>query len=508
MENTGKNFNNNNPNPSRLIGALRNVGYDTFSAIADIIDNSIDAGGTNISVDVVKTSGDDLQIQIIDNGCGMTFNILDQAMRLGSDTDREIKSDLGKFGMGLITASISIGKKLTVITKHNDEYFTSIQDLDYIVKINKFEKEIRSSSNEEKKYFNSKVSPTENGTIAIIENCDLIQNKNINELVLKLNEELGRIFRFFIKNNVRISVNNKLVKGIDPLYLYDERTETICDESFEIELNDRKEQVEIKIALLPNFDNQTCKLNKVNISNQGFYIMRNNREIASGITLGTFTKHNDFNRLRMELCFSGNLDQEMNINFTKKNISPKQIVLDRIKRIVAPQIVSIRRSIKSAQAVNDNTEIDHEVAAKIIANKSKQLIKPKIKIEIRNPISKHPGAIIPTHSGTERTPGLNSRAMLSDKVNCKFEFRSKGDNGVLFDCEQIGKKTIIYYNIDHPFYQSFIAKNKDNQELVNAFDFVTYAFASAQLTLISEDNVSLFDAYQSIFSSNLRTLIS
>ncbi len=508
MENMVKDFNDNNPNPFRLIDALRNVGYDTFSAIADIVDNSIDAKASNVSIGVKKAGDNDLQIEIIDNGCGMGFNTLDQAMRLGSNTNREINSDLGKFGMGLITASISIGKKLTVITKKNGDYLTSIQDLDYIIKVNKFEKEIRISSEEEKKYFDSHVIGNDSGTIVRIENCDLIQNKNEDELVLKLNEEIGRIFRYFIKNDVKFYVNDKLVKAIDPLYEYDDRTEIRCNESFEIEFNNKKEIVVIKIALLPNFDSQTCKIKKINIPNQGFYIMRNNREIASGITLGTFTKHNDFNRLRMELYFSGNFDQEMNINFTKKNISPRQTILDKIKRIVAPQIVSIRKLIKSAQAVNDNSEVDHDIAAKIIANKSKLLIKPKVKIETRNPTDNNPGAILPKNSGSERVPRLNSRELLADKANCKFEFRSRGDNGVLFDCEQVGKKTIIYYNIDHPFYQSFITQNKDNQELINAFDFVVYALSSAQLSLTSEENVNLFDSYQSIFSSNLRTLIS
>src|SRR5215472_4111000 len=90
----------NPPNARRTMEALREMGYDSYASVLDIIDNSIDAQATVVSVDICELQGDIL-IDIEDNGCGMDYDTLNEALRLGSDTIRET-ADLGKFGMGLV----------------------------------------------------------------------------------------------------------------------------------------------------------------------------------------------------------------------------------------------------------------------------------------------------------------------------------------------------------------------------------------------------------------------
>src|SRR5262249_44744596 len=110
---------NSSPNPSKLIGSLRFLGYDNYHAIADIVDNGVDAGAKTIKV-IIRSNKGEPQIIIADDGCGMDEEILDQAIRLGSLVEKEVSSDLGKFGMGLCTASLSICRCTTVITKTQD----------------------------------------------------------------------------------------------------------------------------------------------------------------------------------------------------------------------------------------------------------------------------------------------------------------------------------------------------------------------------------------------------
>ena len=105
----------NEPNAGILIYALQHLGYQNDVAICDIIDNSIDAGATKIQIIIDKES-----IMIIDDGCGMGMKILDEALKLGSKVIREDNACLGKFGMGLSTASISIGNRTTVIKKERE----------------------------------------------------------------------------------------------------------------------------------------------------------------------------------------------------------------------------------------------------------------------------------------------------------------------------------------------------------------------------------------------------
>jgi hypothetical protein len=91
-------------------------------------------------------------------------------------------------------------------------------------------------------------------------------------------------------------------------------TRLYSDETYELPISatgGKKEQIRVKIVILPEVNDGLAKEMKMNIQSQGFYVMRNNREVAKGQTLDVFSKHNDFNRLRIELSFSASLDNEM-----------------------------------------------------------------------------------------------------------------------------------------------------------------------------------------------------
>ncbi|MBK8125704.1 MAG: ATP-binding protein [Elusimicrobia bacterium] len=105
------------PGARRLIESLRNLGYECSTAIADLIDNSLAAGASEISVEVnASTEGIPAHIIIGDNGKGMNRDSLFEAMRFGAFQDYS-NEDLGKYGLGLKTASLSQCTKLTVASK-------------------------------------------------------------------------------------------------------------------------------------------------------------------------------------------------------------------------------------------------------------------------------------------------------------------------------------------------------------------------------------------------------
>ena len=109
------------PRASVLFESLREIGYSLASALADIVDNAITAGATTVHL-LVDTSGPEGRIDVLDDGRGMTESELIEAMRLGSRSpleDRE-PSDLGRFGLGLKTASFSQCRRLTVVTRCNN----------------------------------------------------------------------------------------------------------------------------------------------------------------------------------------------------------------------------------------------------------------------------------------------------------------------------------------------------------------------------------------------------
>lgn len=161
----------NDPNAGRLVESLRYLGYGNYEAISDLVDNSIDADAEQIYVRVQQRETQ-IQISIADNGTGMDLTTLDQAMRLGSLTSRDLNSDLGKFGMGLVTASLSIAKRCHVITKTADGYLSSAWDVDEIVTKNAFLKHLGDATSEERSQFDSLVGDSKTGTVVILTKCD------------------------------------------------------------------------------------------------------------------------------------------------------------------------------------------------------------------------------------------------------------------------------------------------------------------------------------------------
>lgn len=126
------------PDPARVMEGLRDTGYDFNMAMADLVDNSIAAHATVIKVYVNPLPNSDLKIYIADNGCGMTLEGLKNAMRYGSNRRAEASS-LGKFGLGLKTASTAFCRSLSLLSRGSDGLCNKVcWDLDEICKINKW----------------------------------------------------------------------------------------------------------------------------------------------------------------------------------------------------------------------------------------------------------------------------------------------------------------------------------------------------------------------------------
>ena len=123
------------PDPERIVNGLRDTGYNFNTAIADIVDNSISADATEVKIDINLDPNLNVNIYIADNGCGMTLDGLKNAMKYGS-SERIVKNSLGKFGIGLKTASTAFCRRFAVLSRTKDDpTLRKVQwDLDYIAK--------------------------------------------------------------------------------------------------------------------------------------------------------------------------------------------------------------------------------------------------------------------------------------------------------------------------------------------------------------------------------------
>lgn len=502
----------NDPNAGRLVESLRYLGYGNYEAIADLVDNAIDAEARHIKIRVQQRNNQPY-ISIADRGTGMVRDVLDQAMRLGSLTTRDLNSDLGKFGMGLVTASLSIAKKCHVITRTDEGCWSSAWDVDEIVAKNAFLKHLDTATPDEIRDLEQEIGEGNSGTILILTKCDNLGNSNMSAFASTLRNHLGRIHRYFIDAGCQIMINDQVVAAVDPLQLSDSGTETVVDEVFQIRVSEdgqeKQENVRARIVLVPENPASELEVGR-SMKAQGFYVMRNQREIMNAATLNFFTKHNDFNRMRGEVFFPGTLDRLVGVEFTKRQVNLEQSLYDQLANTLVPTCRTIKRREATKKRI-ETSEVQqqlHNQSAKAIAEKDKLLIKPKAVIEKRQP-RKNPGN---GHSGKAEPErdrkNLTRTQALETRLNCEIREERMGPNGQIYECDMEGRRLVLRYNVEHPFYQRFIVDNINDGRLVTAADFLIYSMATAELRMLDDGELDAVNNFKAVMSGNLRTLLN
>lgn len=332
------------PQATPLIMSLRAIGYSLETAIADIIDNSIDANASEISI-ILDWDSKGSYLKIEDNGKGMDFDALILAMRLGSKspTTERSKSELGRFGMGLKTAAFSIGKRLTVKTKQNNLENVRCWDLGVIEESNEW------------KLFTSPLDgvsetrlgeiETTNGTIVLIENLDKVVNEPISNnkkrsfynKIDKVRSHLNMTFHRYLEgfDKISIKLNDNSLEAWDPFYSKSLATQALSKDRYVV--NGHK--MDVQIFILPHHS----KLDKEELlvaqgylgwkAHQGFYIYRNKRLLIGGSWLGLYNIEESWNLARIRIDIGNDSDFDWQIDIKKSKATPPLEVQDTLKHL-------------------------------------------------------------------------------------------------------------------------------------------------------------------------------
>lgn len=363
------------PGAKRLVESLRNMGYDCATAIADIVDNSISADASEIYIDIIPKQDARLNtlpkqdfhpaaIIIADNGKGMDRDELHEAMRFGTFQKHPL-SDLGKYGLGLKTASLSQCRVLTVTSKAKSASGIRPRrhcmrwDIDHVYETNEWEllvPEEDELNTWEKETLNHEVSG-ENGTVVIWTNLDgalsLLSSNIIRErekLLAHLIEEVGSHLKMIFHRFMQGSVTGRRKLNIylcgEPLvpwdpFCRDEKTEELDILhlkviSTEADGSKLEETVTVSPFVLPRQDEFSSDSAWTNASGQknwnqlqGFYFYRNNRLLQAGGWNRLRTPDEHTKLLRVAVDFPGELDRTFAINITKMRASiPAEIRSD------------------------------------------------------------------------------------------------------------------------------------------------------------------------------------
>lgn len=370
------------PSAKRLTNSLRDVGYTFESAVADLIDNSITAGATRVDI-TIDFAGRESQLIIVDNGYGMPSDEINEAMRFGSRRSYGT-GDLGRYGLGLKTASLSQCRRLEVISRHAHEVTPQarVLDLDFIQAVDDWI--TLDTSNEADTQESLKLIGEGSGTILIWRKLDRLlpskateggwARRRIEKLSPRLVSHLSMVFHRFLagetSESLAISVNGEDVRPWDPFFRSEESTQLVGTDRFEVEHGDVADSVILKRYLLPSREKFSSREAFESASGpekwnkqQGIYIYRANRLVQWGGWAGIRTIDEHTKLARVSLDFETDLDEAFNINVAKMRVSVpsqlKKMLARPINELCIEADAAYRRNMRNQTSSDIDEETSH-----------------------------------------------------------------------------------------------------------------------------------------------------
>ena len=368
------------PKASTLMGSLRSMGYSFESAVADVIDNSISSHAQNVRVLFPTSPLDELALGILDDGDGMSEEVLFEAMRYGSLSAEEERSedDLGRFGMGLKSASLSQCRCLTVVSYDGKDLHGLTWDYNHILETRDWMIQELSNYEIESLPYIDKLKTQSKGTLVIWQDFDVISKSSggqvystLMDLRNALEKTLALIFHRFLagigNTRLHIFVNESDIKPLDPFL--EQHPKTTIKKEIKLDVIDStgvERLILIRPFILP-FATELKEKDKQLVggienlrSKQGFYIYRNKRLIIWGTWFGMKQRAELTKNTRIRVDIPNSLDDMWSIDIKKQQAAiPKQI-LQRLKRSIEEALdFSVRQQTYRGRTKKVDENIDY-----------------------------------------------------------------------------------------------------------------------------------------------------
>ena len=520
----------NQPDAPRLIYGLRDTGYNFNTAAADIIDNSIAANATEINLRIDLMQDGRKFVYFGDNGHGMDKQTLFDAMRYGAPA-RANKASLGKFGLGLKTASSSICLKFTVISRPSLEGdFSKLSwDLQHVEEQNAWAMLREPITADEYELFEEFCGET--GTLVIWSKCDRLLSREyddpggarekaaIRRLEDDLKRHLGLIYYRFLdvtdcrERDVSISINGTAVDAWNPFFPA-KANQVLSPKQQELQIEREDGNIEtatVKAWILPNRRDLTEPEKKIaRISNraQGFYIHREGRVIQQGSWIDVFGANEPHTSLlRVEFDFDHKLDDAFKVDVKKSRILFDPALREALKTLLQPTYREAgNRYRRKEQEVAVERGLDHGSANKAIGG-TPATKKPSV--ESADP--KNRVATLSNNRGT----GIKLRVSVDTHVdpnNIYVEAVENITSGDLWepamrsDAES-GFVPGVRINKHHDYYQKIYQRAAASGYAVEGMDLLLWAFSVAEQNNTNDELEAIFEDIRDEISSNLKKLL-
>lgn len=334
------------PSAARLTDSLRDIGYDFPAAVADLVDNSIMAGAARVDI-VIEFDGADSLVSIADDGRGMTANGLTEALRYGTRRTYA-RGDLGRYGLGLKTASLSQCRSVTVVTRSSaraSRIAARTLDLDLIAEWDEWL--VVDPPRDEAVTRAREQLADAPGTVVVWRKLDRVLpekrphggwgRRRMDGLAVRTTEHLGIVFHRFLESagdtDLVITVNGEKVRPWNPFGPGEPARVELPPQRFEIAVGEATGKVTLRRFILPSRDQFSSAAQFERLSGplnwnrqQGLYIYRAGRLVQWGGWNGIRGIDEHTKLARASLEFDTDLDSVFNINVAKIRVTiPPQI---------------------------------------------------------------------------------------------------------------------------------------------------------------------------------------
>ncbi len=540
-------FVENDPDVARIVDALADTGYSFNSAVADIVDNSISHGeAAVISIHLGLNTVGKVEFWIADDGCGMDRDGLVLAMRYGAPKRKDAHS-LGKFGVGLKTASTSFARRLVVLTRPEDAAAPlkmAAWDLDTIGQTGKWLLEVRDADAAQCDLFDNEregmvgcgghqgrcgtlvkwekvhhILMTTAGTPAV--NVQLV----LKRVTKSLKDHLAMVFHRFLDpadsraRTVKIIVNDEEFEAWDP-FLTSRGIKPEADFEFDAVEPKSLPQPKIRVVILPNKDMweeagyalDDEKYAAVGLEQQGIYLYRENRMLQAAHWMGAGARETHLNALRVELDITEELDDVFSLDMKKSQVNPSPEFTAELKKAMARfRREADRRQRKKASEAAAGAGRGGPTEA-TITRLGGTLKVPAVEAGAD-------GSIVLKNNTGSHTVVDAAGAVVSDIVRIVPSTpRDEGlnivreeslPNAVLWEPTLSNNGRIqVRLNVSHPWYVKTYVPNAENSALAQAIDFILFALGQAELNNVDDALNEAFEEFRVEVSRNLNRLVS
>ena len=509
------------PDPVRMVEGLRDTGYEFNTAVADVVDNSIAADATFVDIQLNLDLTGNITLRIFDDGIGMSREGLIDAMRYGSKP-RASAASLGKFGLGLKTASTAFSRKLVVISRNTASapLLAATWDLDHIRNQQSWQLVVDPPTPDQIVDF-EKVIGARSGTLVIWEKADrvlrtykkaggAVAKKALKAVEDDLRVHLSKVYQRFLDpkdsraQHLRMSLNGQAVTHWDPFCI--QESQLVVQESVDVELPDGdKANFLMKAYVLPRKEefssDEAAKLAAISNQNQGIYVYRENRLIHGPDWLGLFSKEPHLSLLRVEFSFDHKLDEAFQIDIKKSQILLDEALDERVAQfLTAPRRHADEVSRKGTKAkAAAASKSAHDSSNRNISNKQGAVNQPEVKAVDGNEAEVH------NKLGTVRLKLKISTASKPSEVH--IQPVDSIDDGLLWEPCLIDGRIGVRLNTGHSYYHKVYLPNITEGVTIQGMDALMWGLSVAELNCTSDATKNTFNELRYEVSRTLRKLV-